>query len=296
MANSIFISYRRSDSQHAAFAVADRLRWAFGSEEVFFDRGSIRTGNEWPDSLKRGLEAARVLVIIIGKMWLRSADQWGRRRIDDPGDWVRRELTTALAANAAGKTGIIPVLLRGAERLRAEALDQSLQRIADFEPKKLEDDNWEEALEGLIVTIAETTGLHRIVPRGDRHPNGSPARPPKMQSHRRAMSDDEVRKAVEGLGRWQLQWSPHPWGLGGQAQEISKSFDFASFAAVISFMADCSAAIDAWKPPHHPQWQNQWKVLNVSFTTWDVDCRVTELDISAAKKFDDLFLKWKPHS
>jgi hypothetical protein len=36
MANSIFVSYRRFDSQHATFAIADRLRWAFGADEVFF--------------------------------------------------------------------------------------------------------------------------------------------------------------------------------------------------------------------------------------------------------------------
>ena len=30
MPESIFISYRRTDSQHAVFAIADRLRWTFG--------------------------------------------------------------------------------------------------------------------------------------------------------------------------------------------------------------------------------------------------------------------------
>ena len=57
MPNSIFISYRRLDSQHATFAIADRLSWAFGADEVFFDRGSIRAGHQWPDALERGLNA-----------------------------------------------------------------------------------------------------------------------------------------------------------------------------------------------------------------------------------------------
>jgi pterin-4a-carbinolamine dehydratase len=296
MANSIFISYRRSDSQHATFAIADRLRWAFGPEEVFFDRGSITAGNAWPESLRRGLEAARVFVLIIGNTWLKTADQWGRRRIDDPDDWVRREISTALDANKAGRTVIIPVLLGDAPRLRAEALDPSLQPIADFEPKKLDDDNWEEALEGLIATIGSETPLQRIVRRGDRNPNGSPARPRRIQSKQQPMSDAEVRMALEPLPRWQLQWGPHPWGVGGQAQEISKAYDFASFADVIAFMSDASTAIDAWVPPHHPRWENQWKVLSVFFTTWDVDCRVTRLDIDAARKFDELVRKWHPHS
>src|SRR5687767_6931159 len=118
MAKAIFISYRRSDSQHAAFALADRLRWAFGEEQVFFDRG-IRTGNAWPDELKAGLEAAEVVIVVMGRTWLTSADQWGRRRIDDPNDWVRREICTAIASTKK----LFPILLDETPRVRAEALD-----------------------------------------------------------------------------------------------------------------------------------------------------------------------------
>src|SRR5262245_18751366 len=114
MPQSIFVSYRRMDSQHATFAIADRLRWAFGADEVFFDRGSIRSGHEWPESLRRGLEAAKVLVVVMGKAWLTTADEWGRRRIDDPDDWVRREISTGLIRYKEGKTHVIPVLLGGA--------------------------------------------------------------------------------------------------------------------------------------------------------------------------------------
>lgn len=51
---------------------------------------------------------------------------------------------------------------------------------------------------------------------------------------------------------------------------------------------------DAWTPPHHPRWENQWKVLNVFFTTWDVDCHVTKLDIAAAKKIDAIMPRGMP--
>ena len=82
------------------------------------------------------------------------------------------------------------------------------------------------------------------------------------------MSDDEVRKAVEGLGRWQLQWSPHPWGLGGQAQEISKSFDFA-------FVRGCDLVHGGLFGRHRrleatpsPATGEPMEGSNVSFTTW----------------------------
>ncbi len=290
MPRSIFISYRRLDSQHATFAIADRLRWAFGADEVFFDRGSIRSGHEWPESLRQGLEAAKVLVVVIGKTWLTSADEWGRRRIDDSKDWVRREISTGLARRADRGVHVIPVLLGGAQRLRAEALDEDLQALAEIEPAELDDNGWESQLEELIVTIADATGLSRIQRDGDRNPNGSPARPEKRQGEQVAMSDAEIRAHLESLNHWHLQWGAHPWGRGGKAQQICKSYEFESFANAIDFMARASRQINKWSPSHHPRWENQWKVVNVFFSTWDVDCRVTMLDIEAAKKFDALYL------
>ena len=102
--------------------------------------------------------------------------------------------------------------------------------------------------------------------------------------------------SLEPLARWHLQWGPHEWCAGGNAQEIVKSYDFPSFADAVAFMAAAAKEIDAWKPPHHPRWENQWKVLNVFFTTWNVDCRVTKLDIAAAKKFDAIVAAWNAGS
>jgi pterin-4a-carbinolamine dehydratase len=293
MPESIFISYRRTDSQHAVFAIADRLRWTFGPDEVFLDRSVIKPGDEWPESLGRGVNRAKVVLPVIGESWLTTADEWGRRRIDDENDWVRREIGAALAANAEKGTAIIPVLLETAKRLRSEAFDSKLQRLAEFEPVSLTADKWEAGLETLIVQVAEKTGLARLAGHDGRHPNGAPARPRRVQTKQQPMKDAEVREALEPLAQWRLQWGPHSWGAGGLAQEITKSFDFTSFADAIAFMSAASIAIDAWKPPHHRRWENQWKVVNVFFTTWDVDCRVTKLDIKAAEKFDALTADWR---
>jgi pterin-4a-carbinolamine dehydratase len=291
MPSSIFISYRRRDSQHATFAIADRLSWAFGAEEVFFDRGSIKAGDQWPDSLERALAAAKVLVLVVGRSWLKTTGKRGRRRIDD---WVRREILAGLEAHKAKRTEIIPVLLDEKAELRAAAFDRALKPIAQIQPTRLSANHWEDGLEELIVRIEEKSGLTRM-PRPDgRNPNGSPARPRRKQSSQRPMNDAEVRSELEQLARWQVQWGPHSWGNNGRAQEIVKSYDFPSFADVVAFMASAAKEIDTWKPPHHPRWENQWKVLTVFFTTWDVNCRVTALDIEAAKKFDELVGRWNP--
>jgi tetratricopeptide (TPR) repeat protein len=57
-----------------------------------------------------------VLVVVIGPRWLTLNDAAGERRIDDPADWVRREIAEALSAGLR----VIPVLT-GDTALPAEA-------------------------------------------------------------------------------------------------------------------------------------------------------------------------------
>lgn len=53
------------------------------------------------------MNQATVVLALIGSSWLRSADEYGRRRLDISDDWVRNEL---LAAIDSGKS-VIPILL-----------------------------------------------------------------------------------------------------------------------------------------------------------------------------------------
>jgi len=294
MTHPIFISYRRSDSQYAAFAIADRLRWSFGREQVFLDRGEIQPGAPWPATIKEALMAAKVVLVIIGPEWLRTADAWGRRRLDDPQDWVRAEVCTALERQAAGATQVVPVLLEGASLppREAQAVDVGLQPLLGLQARQLHNDNWAVDLESLLSRVAALGNLPRQTLPGDqRHANGAPARPYPKQTKWSTMADEDVRRKLAPLGSWQLQWSEHPWGAGGLAQEIAKTYDFPSFVGAVEFMRAAALEIETWRPPHHPRWENQWKVVTARFSTWDVDCRVTELDIAAARKLDQLFFK-----
>ncbi len=290
MANAIFISYRRSDAQHAAFAIADRLRWAFGQDQVFLDRGAIEGGEDWSEAIRSALLAARIVLVVMGPGWLRCADDWGRRRLDDHRDWVRREVCEALVREGQQLCTVIPVYLDGVAALVAPALDKPLRRLPALQAVRLANASWEPALDGLIDCIAAKAPLTRLVRDAQRNPNGSLARPQPQQQKRAVMTDEQVRVALAPLSFWRLCWSPHPWGDGQRAQEISKDYDFGTFEEAVRFMAFAAKAIDAWRPPHHPRWENQWKVVTVSFSTWDVGCRVTELDIAAARQLDRLYL------
>lgn len=286
--NSIFISYRRSDQQHAAIALAQSLGWAFEGE-VFFDRVSITGGDLWPTLLRQAAENARLLVAVIGSGWLSARDEHFRRSIDQPGDWVRQEL---LATRRSGAP-ILPVLLDDAEKPPREALDEELASLLyEHQELTLRVNSWEAGLHKLIETIASKTRLDSRKPTAtdQLNPDGTPIpRPARQQSGRAVLGAAQLRAAVIDLSSWRLEQNRHPWATDGVAHELAGTFVFNSFANATAFMSEAAQHIDRWEPPHHPRWENQWRVLKVWFSTWDVGCRVTDLDVQAARAMDELY-------
>jgi hypothetical protein len=61
---SIFISYRRSDSQADAGRIYDRLAAHFGKEAVFKDVDDIPAGADFRDFLNRTLNECKVLLAV----------------------------------------------------------------------------------------------------------------------------------------------------------------------------------------------------------------------------------------
>src|SRR5205807_5501482 len=106
----VFISYRRIDSAPAARLLSGDLRAIFGPGSVFIDTNDIHIGTDWPARIDERLQAASVLLVVIGPTWLRVADEAGRRRLDKPDDWVRNEIAYAID----NKLVIIPFLITGA--------------------------------------------------------------------------------------------------------------------------------------------------------------------------------------
>ena len=70
---------------------------------------SIPAGSDFGEHLLRGARRASALLAVIGADWLGLTGPDGCRRIDDPADWVRRELAAAFSAGVR----VIPVLTDG---------------------------------------------------------------------------------------------------------------------------------------------------------------------------------------
>jgi hypothetical protein len=123
---AIFIGYRRDDTADVAGRVFDALESRFGRNRVFKDVDNLRPGADFGEYIKTILPRCRVALILIGPNWVNAVDEYGRRRLDDPSDWVRIEIEIALAA---GDLEVVPVLINGAHMPRAEELPPSLHPL-----------------------------------------------------------------------------------------------------------------------------------------------------------------------
>ena len=107
----IFISYRREETAYPAGWLYDRLAGRYGDGQIFKDVDSIQLGDDFVEVITRAVGSCDVLLALIGDRWLTITDQDGRRRLDDPDDFVRLEIEAALTRNVR----VVPILVDGAQ-------------------------------------------------------------------------------------------------------------------------------------------------------------------------------------
>src|SRR6478609_6901401 len=122
----IAISYRRQDSSPVAGRLYDRLQAEFGKGSVFMDFDSIPYGVDFREHIKQTLQRAKVVIAIIGPEWTGGAKDLSNRRIDDPTDFVRLEVASALENGIP----IIPVLVNNTPMPDAKNLPPELEGLA----------------------------------------------------------------------------------------------------------------------------------------------------------------------
>jgi hypothetical protein len=122
----IFLSYRRADAAPYARLLQFQLRERFPDARVFMDLDSIEAGLDFTKAIREAIESSAVLVALIGRQWATLVDEEGRRRLDNPDDYVRFEVQTALERGVR----VIPVLVDGAKALQQRELPLKLHRLA----------------------------------------------------------------------------------------------------------------------------------------------------------------------
>lgn len=156
----IFLSYRRDDAQGEALHLFDDLRKHFGQDQVFMDVTGIDPGRDFRKAIDGAVGSCDVLIVMIGKKWIDSIDDRGRRRLDDPKDFVRMETAAALRREIP----VIPVLVQGTVMARSDQLPGELEALAWRNAFEVRHARWEidvaELLKALkkVVKASGTSG------------------------------------------------------------------------------------------------------------------------------------------
>jgi TIR domain len=146
---AIFISYRREDSEGQAGRLFDDLVAHFGQDSVFMDVVGIAPGRDFRRAIDEQVSTCGVLLAMIGKNWLEAKDESGRRRLDDPMDFVRLETASALKRDIP----VIPVLVRGAAMPREEQLPPDLTELAYRNAVELSHARWDSDVQVLVNAL-----------------------------------------------------------------------------------------------------------------------------------------------
>jgi hypothetical protein len=167
----IFISHRRDAHTGHALLLFHRLEAHFGENQIFIDIEKMKLGQDFVRTLDEALNSCDVLIALIDQNWHTICDEHGQRRLDDPQDYVRREIAAALTRGI----GVIPVLLPGAHMPRPEELPDELSPLSHRNALELSIRSWhlKHDLEQLISSVegmlAETSNVPAAPPkRGER--------------------------------------------------------------------------------------------------------------------------------
>lgn len=148
----VFINYRTRDGHWAARLIFEALTKRFGAHLVFLASESIKPGDDFAQEIERRLANTDVLLAILGVDWLAASDDSGRR-IDDPNDWVRHEIRTALAND----TTVIPVLIDGVDHLSEAALPDDIKELGRCQSLRL---HHEEGHAADVATLVSHVAKH----------------------------------------------------------------------------------------------------------------------------------------
>ena len=154
---TIFISYRRDDTPGYAGRLYDRIRQEFGRDNVFIDVDTLQPGDDFVDAIHERLERCDLMIAVIGKRWLTAADDQGRSRLEDEGDYVRIEIQTALER----KLRTIPVLVDRASMPRVQDLPESLRALGRRQAIELSDTRWDYDVGTLIDSVKRIAAAER---------------------------------------------------------------------------------------------------------------------------------------
>jgi glycerophosphoryl diester phosphodiesterase len=201
-AGRVFISYRRQETAWPARQLYDVLVAELGADRVFKDVDDIEPGDDFVERIQSAVSSCEVLLALIGPQWLTVTDAKGAKRLDDPEDFVRLEVETALNRD---DVRVIPILVDNAKMPTAQELPTGLAALTRRQAVEINPVNFD--TRRLLRVLNDTLNDVGREPAGPSlsgagagvRPSGttSPASPVQSPTGTR----DEGRPAAAGPGR-----------------------------------------------------------------------------------------------
>jgi len=240
MTGKIFINYRRGDDPGNTGRLFDQLEDVFPREQLFIDVDSIPPGRDFVRVLEEQVAQCDVLIAVIGKGWLDARDEQGVRRLDNPDDFVRIEIESALKLDKV----VIPVLVQDARMPRADELPDALKPLARRNAVRLTHERFKAETQALTKAIQQL--LDEVATQ----------RGARAEAMRKAQADDD-RKVQEEAARRRAQAQRGPERAGAPTrrrlvQGMGAAVGVAALAGGIFWLQPQRPAGPVTQPPSQP--------------------------------------------
>ena len=211
----IFISYRREETAYPAGWLYDRLADHYGAGQVFKDVGAIELGDDFVEVISTAVGSCDVLLALIGEEWLTITDQHGRRRLDNPDDFVRLEIEAALERNVL----VIPILVDGARMPHADELPDSLARLVRRQALELSPSRFDFDLGRLLRVLDKTLTEVHVEPTAPPEPAEREAAERRSRDPGREAAEWRAREREAKREAVQRPWEPEREAAEWKARE-----------------------------------------------------------------------------
>ena len=118
------------------------------------DVAGIEAGRDFRKAIEESIAKCGVLLVVMGPGWVTAKNEAGVRRLDDPGDFVRAEVASALRRDIP----VIPVLVHGAAMPRVEDLPDDLKDLAYRNCVELTHARWKSDVQLLLDPLRRLIG------------------------------------------------------------------------------------------------------------------------------------------
>ena len=160
--SKVFISYRRDDSAGYAHAIYRELLQHFSRDRLFMDVDTVEPGVDFVRVIEEAVGECDVFLALIGKRWA-SVVSGATSRLDNPEDFVRLEISTALARDMR----VIPVLVDGMMMPGAETLPDVLKPLSRRNAIEISNTRFNFDVERLITAVRKILDAPEVKRKAD---------------------------------------------------------------------------------------------------------------------------------